>query len=169
MTGINLMLPSDKEVRMKSDKREEIRRSLRKLAEMYAIDLMEKTIALLYEECSADALIFNRSVSPASQEAERLGLVVDGRRFTVTFGGRTCLLRNTLPFKVLERLAERPNVYVSHEILLQDVWRGPRTDDAVRSVIKTLRSKLRQAGLVELATAIDGTSRGHFALRLRAN
>jgi hypothetical protein len=34
--------------------------------------------------------------------------VIDSSRFTVTLGGRTCRLGNTIPFRFLDRLAESP-------------------------------------------------------------
>jgi DNA-binding winged helix-turn-helix (wHTH) protein len=88
---------------------------------------------------------------------------------SVTFQGKDCFLGNTLPFKFLSHLARRPNAYVSYEDLLADVWRGVRSDSAVRSVVKALRARLRRAGLDGLADAIDGTVAGHYALKLPAH
>jgi DNA-binding response OmpR family regulator len=92
--------------------------------------------------------------------------VIDPSRFTISFRGRTCCLGNTMAFRFLVRLAERPGRYVSHQNLFEDVWDGQRSADAVRSVVRTLRQKLRQADLGELADAIDGSEPGHYALRL---
>ena len=92
--------------------------------------------------------------------------VIDHSRFTVTFGGRTCRLGNTIPFRFLARLAESPGRYVSHEQLVDDVWDGQGSDDALRSVVKHLRRRLREAGLDDLAGAINGLTPGHFVLRL---
>jgi hypothetical protein len=50
--------------------------------------------------------------------------------------------------------------------LLDDVWHCKRTKSAVKSVVKSLRIKLRVAGLTELAQAIDGSVYGHYALKL---
>jgi hypothetical protein len=84
-----------------------------------------------------------------------------------TSGGKTCFLGNTRPFRFLARLAQRPNAYIPYEDLLSDVWQGLLSDSAVRSVAKALRQRLRQAGLGDLADAIDGTVAGHYTLRLR--
>jgi DNA-binding response OmpR family regulator len=92
--------------------------------------------------------------------------VVDRARFTVTLGGRTCRLGNTIPFRFLARLADSPGRYVSHEQLIEDVWDGHGSDDALRSVVKHLRRRLREAGLDDLAGAIDGLTPGYFVLRL---
>ena len=89
-----------------------------------------------------------------------------GARFTVTLGGRTCRLGNTIPFRFLARLADSPGRYVSHEQLIEDVWDGHGSDDALRSVVKHLRRRLREAGLDDLAAAINGLTPGYFALRL---
>lgn len=94
--------------------------------------------------------------------------VVDRSRFEVTLAGRTCRLGNTIPFRFLARLAESPGRYVSHEQLIDDVWDGHGSDDALRSVVKHLRRRLREAGLDDLACAIDGLTPGHFVLRLGA-
>jgi DNA-binding response OmpR family regulator len=92
--------------------------------------------------------------------------LIDRESLSVTFHGKTCFLSNTIPFKFLCHLARRPNTYISHEELLSEVWQGYRSDAAVRSVVKTLRAKLRQAGLAALAEAIDGSAAGHYSLKL---
>ena len=92
--------------------------------------------------------------------------IIDHSRFTVTLGGRTCRLGNTIPFRFLARLAESPGRYVSHEQLIDDVWDGHGSDDALRSVVKHLRRRLREAGLDDLAGAINGLTPGYFVLQL---
>jgi DNA-binding winged helix-turn-helix (wHTH) protein len=93
-------------------------------------------------------------------------LVIEVDKFTVTYRRKSCFLGNTLPFRFLSRLAQRPNTFISHETLLSDVWDGNRTDSSIRSIVKTLRRKLRQAGLTDLADAIDGSVPGHYSLKL---
>ena len=73
---------------------------------------------------------------------------------------------NTLPFKFLERLARRPNQLVPCDQLLDDVWECYRSREAMRSVVKVLRQKLGQAGMQDLARAIDGTTARHYGLML---
>ena len=91
---------------------------------------------------------------------------MDHSTFSVRHEGGICFLGNTLPFRLLARLLRRPNSYVSHQILLDEIWEGIRSPEAVRSVVKTLRSKLRDAGLVTLSNSIDGKTRGHYAVFL---
>lgn len=92
--------------------------------------------------------------------------IIDQSRFTVTLGVHTCRLGNTIPFRFLARLAKSPGRYVSHEQLIDDVWDGQGSDDALRSVAKHLRRRLREAGLDDLAVAINGLTPGYFVLRL---
>jgi DNA-binding response OmpR family regulator len=151
---------------MDERKREQIRRTLRNMAEAHAsmIEFMEQALELLNEELALDPFTFWYTHKPKRRADVP---AVDHELFTVTFRGRTCFLGNTLPFRFISRLARRPNVYVANEDLLSDVWQGVRSDDATRGVVKRLRGALRRAGMAELAEAIDGTTTGHYALKLR--
>ena len=90
----------------------------------------------------------------------------DSASYSVCWRGKTCFLGNNLPFRLFERLVRWPNRFFSHDELLNEVWQGCRSPDAVRSVVKVLRRKLREAGMEELASAINGTVRNHLALTL---
>lgn len=92
--------------------------------------------------------------------------IADSASYTVVWRGKTCFLGNSLPFRLFEQLACRPNRYFSHDELLDDVWQGCRTPDAVRSVVKVLRRKLREADMDDLASAIKGNVRNHLGLTL---
>lgn len=92
--------------------------------------------------------------------------LVDPLTFTARWGKKVCFLGNTLPFRLLERLAGRPNQLFRYDILLQDVWDCMRSKEAVRSVVKVLRQKLRSAGMADLAAAIDGSTANHYGLML---
>ena len=92
--------------------------------------------------------------------------IVDRTTYAVHWGGKTCYLGNTLPFKFLERLARRPNQLVPCTQLFNEVWQCCRSREAMRSVVKVLRHKLSQAGMEELAGAIDGTTPHHYGLML---
>jgi DNA-binding response OmpR family regulator len=154
---------------MEARRRDQIQQSLRNLAESYRVtmELMEQTLAMLCEELSLDAVAYFQARSgPRVAQAEQSGFRIDPAVLSVHFRGKVCFLGNTLPFKFLCRLAQRPNAYVTYEDLLAEVWEGVRSDDAVRSVAKALRRRLRQAGLGELANAIDGTAPSHYALKL---
>jgi DNA-binding response OmpR family regulator len=154
---------------MNASKRDLIRRTLRNLAESHAatIELMEQALVLLSEELAIDAVSFWKSrKSAVSTSRSSKHLFIDHDRLQVAFHGRRCILGNTLSFRFLERLARRPNTYVTHDELLVDVWQGVRSESAIRSVVKRLRQTLRQQGLSELAAAIDGKSAGRYCLRL---
>jgi DNA-binding response OmpR family regulator len=154
---------------METDRRAQIQRSLRSLAKSHAatMALLEEMLALVCEEFSLDpSSYFEKTSLSTKTKGDKLGLSIDRGFWSVTFRGKACFLGNTLPFKFLSRLAERPNRYFSYDELLSDVWQGIRSESAVRSVVKTLRNKLRQSGMSDLAAAIDGSVFGHYALKL---
>jgi hypothetical protein len=154
---------------MTPDRREQIRRSLACLAESHAatMNLLEQTLTLLCEELSLDPLTYFRTQS--SSPGGYPGLAVDPGELVINFAGKKCFLGGRLPFRFLARLAQRPNRYFTYEELLADVWDGCcRSDASVRSVVKVLRRKLREAGMGELADAIDGTVPGRYALKLES-
>jgi hypothetical protein len=92
--------------------------------------------------------------------------MLDPTTFTVHWGKKSCYLGNTLPYRVLNHLAQHMDHYVSHQDLLDDVWGGHRSPSAVRNVVALLRARLIQAGLEDLALAIDGSNSGHYGLLL---
>lgn len=131
------------------------------------MDLMEQILSLLCEELALDPLSYFKTRPRLDSSTGQGSFLIDDMVLSIKFRGKICFLGNTLPFKFLSALAQRPNTYVPYEDLLAEVWHGAvRSDDAVRSVVKTLRSKLRNAGLAELADAIDGTVHGHYSLKL---
>ena len=100
---------------MNAQKREQIRRTLRSLAEAHVatMNLMEQTFSLLSEELAIDAFTFWRSHPPSPVSGvspERPS--VDKELLSVSFHGRSCFLGNTLPFRLFARLA--PPQCVSH-------------------------------------------------------
>jgi DNA-binding response OmpR family regulator len=156
------------------DKRKgEIAESLRRLVVSYRATVaeVEETLVALCRKLELDQIsILDRDLTFASaRQAPRYelsGLVIDRLTFTVRWRGRSCYLNNTLPFRLLERLARRPNQYVSCAQLLDDVWEGAiRSKAAIRSVVKVLRQKLSKAGMRDLASAIDGRTKGYYTLR----
>lgn len=153
---------------MNSDKREQIRRTLKSLAEAQAstIQLMEQAVTLFSDELALDPLSFWKSRQPALPTSSSSSPVADEELLEIRYRDRTCFLGNTLPFRFFARLTRRPNSYLTYEELLEDVWQGVRSDAAIRTVVKRLRSLLRRAGMAELAEAIDGSVPGRYALRL---
>ena len=94
------------------------------------------------------------------------GLVIDRERLTVSWNGSRCYMGYTIPFRLIERLARRPNQYVTYERLLDDIWGAPRSKSAIRSAVNNLRSQLNSAGMGDLAKAIDGSNSGRYGLIL---
>ncbi|HEY3325102.1 MAG TPA: winged helix-turn-helix domain-containing protein [Planctomycetota bacterium] len=83
--------------------------------------------------------------------------LIDESTLSVIWRGRTLHLGQTLKFRLLERLARRPNQYVTHLDLLQDVWHDEYTETAtIRSMVRELRRKLCGGGMTDLAAAIRG-------------
>ncbi len=102
----------------------------------------------------------------AESPLTRSGLVIDREKLTVSWNGSRCYMGYTIPFRLLVRLARRPNQYVTHECLLQDIWGGPRSKSAIRSAVNNLRSQLNSAGMGDLAKAIDGSNSDRYGLIL---
>lgn len=162
---MGLLFTSTRLPPMNTDRRDSIRDSLRCLAEAHAatMEVMERTCALLCAELALDPQECLRRPTAPEPPADHPHPVIDRSRFVVTFRGHSCRLGNTIPF--LARLAETPDQYVTHQDLIDDVWDGVCSDDALRSVVKHLRRRLRAAGLGELAEAINGLTPGHYALQ----
>jgi len=92
--------------------------------------------------------------------------LVDISTLSVYWQGRICSLRNTILFRLAARLARQPNQYITAGQLLADVWDGGvKSPDTIRSTVRNLRSRLRQAGMSDLAAAIHGTG-GRYGLIL---
>lgn len=93
-------------------------------------------------------------------------LHLDRATYSVRWEARSCFLGYTMAFRLLERLARQPNVYVSTDRLLGDLWEATRTSSTVRSTVCGLKAKLRAAGMNKLADMIDGSTPGHYGLFL---
>lgn len=89
---------------------------------------------------------------------------LDRSTFEVRYRGQRCALGATMGFRVLERLARRPNQYIHADALLEELWTAPRSYVTVRSTVCRLKARLRRAGLGEVADMIDGRTRGHYGL-----
>jgi hypothetical protein len=157
------------EASMDSSRRKQIQRSLCTVAESYAamMEFLQQAFGLLCEESSLDPFTYlHTRPLPTTTQGRGHSFRIEPNLLSVTFRGKTCFLGNTYAYKLLCRLARRPNTYVSYEELLADVWQGVRSNSAVRSAVKTLRSKLRRRGLTALAQAIDGVVPRHYRLKL---
>jgi DNA-binding response OmpR family regulator len=93
--------------------------------------------------------------------------IIDAGTFSVRWANRTCRLGNTVAFRLLARLARRPNHYLSYESLRDGIWDKCESDAAVQSAVKVLRRKLSAAAMADLAAVIDGSVSHHYALMLR--
>ena len=105
----------------------------------------------------------SRASSPNGDISARRPMI-DVATFSVHWDGKTCVLGNTLPFRLLERLGRRPNQFIHCDQLLDEVWQGLRSREAIRSVVKVLKQKLVQAGMDDLAASINGNQPYHYGL-----
>ena len=81
---------------------------------------------------------------------------IDDATLSVRWHGLACSLGATIPLRLLDRLCRRPNCFVSHEDLLQDVWHGARkSQNTVRSTVRRLKRSLEGAGMKGLAQCIQ--------------
>lgn len=156
-----------------TERKDQIAASLRGLATAYtkAMAQLEETLAVLCRELELgevapflEPLAAFRESQDDSDDTKRP--VADKMLLSIRWRGKSCFLGNRLPFWFFERLARRPNQYFSHGQLLDEVWEGLRTSSAIHTVVKTLRRKLVEANMADLAHAIDGSVYGHFGLRL---
>jgi len=92
-------------------------------------------------------------------------LVLCERTFEAQLGGRSCPLGNTIEFRLLARLNQRPGWYVSVAQLRADVWQDEHTTKyTIQRTVCNLRRRLRAHGLTDLV--IDGQQRDHYRLVL---
>jgi hypothetical protein len=137
-----------------------------------AVAHMQHAFSLIH---SVDPGIVERLASGAMTPSNPLSLVlpcpetsiVDAGTFSVRWANRTCRLGNTVAFKLLTRLARRPDQYPSYESLRDGIWDEWKSDAAVQSAVKVLRRELNAAGMADLTlrTASSIASSGILALR----
>jgi DNA-binding response OmpR family regulator len=152
---------------------EQIRSMVRSVAESCA--LVTQRIANLAEHLElhdgaargCDLLENFLGSRPVDAEALFGQPIIDTAAKTVTFQGCTCCIGNTLVFRMIERLARRPNQHISFDRLVRDVWDGnAKSDEAIRSLVKELRDRLRKSGMGSLASSIRGQNKS-YALVLK--
>ena len=92
--------------------------------------------------------------------------MMDQSTYCVTWRGKSLHLGHTRCFWLLARLVRRPNQYVPHLDLLNDVWDDEElTTATIRSTVCQLRRRLRKRRMHCLADAIRGHN-GHYILEL---
>ena len=133
------------------------------LIEMVAPGIVKRLASGDINPVSPQPISPDRLDTPASSSSLS---IIDEATFSVHWADRTCRLGNTVAFRLLKRLARRPNLFISYEVLLHDIWDECTSPEAVRSAVKVLRRKLIAAGMEDLAGAIDGSTFHHYALTL---
>lgn len=153
---------------MTSHPTNKIQETLRKMSAAHAAAMAASEEAMKLLAAEFEAIQPGKSHTVISQPLTTTPdrPVIDRAMLSVLYQGRSCFLGNTLPFRLLERLLRRPNQYVSHQQLQDDVWDGEPSPESIRSVVKELRRKLRCAGMDGLAKAINGKVARHYSLTL---
>ena len=91
---------------------------------------------------------------------------VDHTTLSVVWAGKQCYLGSTVLFRLADRLARRPNHFATETDLLRDVWDGDqKSPHTIRSAIRHLKQRLQDAGMDDLAAAIQCED-GRYALLL---
>jgi len=107
-------------------------------------DLADKIESAAIEAPDMPVGVSRRSHSP----------IVDPRTLSVRWNGHDCVLGGSIGFRLIQRLARRPNHYASHADLLDDVWGCQRSTSTVRSAVRDLRRRLVEANMPELARSL---------------
>jgi hypothetical protein len=119
-----------------------------------------------WQQAAHDDFPAAESTIPISSDLPSGNLVIDRNTFTTTYKGKSRELGNTVAFRLLERLAQSPGIYIPINTLIHDVWNGkPVSDEAVQRQASTLGTALKNAGIEGLV--IDGSQPGHYRLILR--
>jgi hypothetical protein len=139
-------------------------------AHVEAANILHELVFAVSDKGGMGARMGNATQLPANESPIQSFLphvpIADPNILAVRWKGKTCFLGKTLAFKLFARLARRPNHFLSHDLLLDEVWECRVTKEAIRSVVKMLKQKLRQAGMADLAAAIDGRRRECYGLIL---
>jgi DNA-binding response OmpR family regulator len=147
-------------------KNKQIREALTALAAAHAHAVVDIERAIESLSYVLDAQEQSEEFAALSIGNDLLRPKIDRETLSIAWKHRICFLGNTLPFLFIERLARSPNRYVSYEDLLEEVWGGDRKESTIRGVVKRLRDRLEEAGMSQLAKAIDGSVMGHYGLIL---
>ena len=135
-----------------------------------AAHILHELVFAIDENWGVDAGIGDVTPPPANESSRQSFVpqvpIADPDILAVRWKGKTCFLGKTIAFKLFARLARRPNHFLSHDLLLDEVWECRVTKEAMRSAVKTLKQKLRQAGMADLAAAINGRQRECYGLIL---
>jgi DNA-binding response OmpR family regulator len=153
---------------MTPESKQDIRIALRTIAENHAatMRILQQTLNLLSDQLEHEPRNF-RSRRSTVVLANSNAPFVDFGLLSIVHKGRHCFLGNTIPFRLIGKLIDRPNRYFSYRELRDEVWQCVVSDAAIRSVVKVLRAKLRKSRLHELAAAVDGSVARHYGLMLQ--
>jgi hypothetical protein len=142
-----------------------------------AVQLLQQVLAAqaTTERLVKQAVILMQAEASLAQNGRANGRAkpilpfVDHDALSIRWQRSACNLGATIPLRLFDRLCRRPNCFVCHESLLQDVWQGARKSKCtVRSTVRRLKRSLEGSGMAELARSIRCQG-GSYALMLGAN
>jgi hypothetical protein len=110
------------------------------------------------------------SISPQSNDCliVKNGLVIDPTQFTVACRGQQCVLGNTIPFALAERLARAEGRWFSFDELRDDVWKDSQAlDTTIGRTLRLLREKLNKAGVTGITIENPRKMKKHARLLIR--
>lgn len=89
--------------------------------------------------------------------------IADTETFTAKFRDHKVPLGNTLEFALFERLSRKPGIYISNAVIASEVWNDEDVPKlTIQRTVSNLRRRLSNTGL-----EIDGTNKGHYALKVK--
>jgi DNA-binding response OmpR family regulator len=106
-----------------------------------------------------------KDAAALSQRRSEFRPIADPLTMRIEWRGKTCTLGHTTLFKLFKRLVRHPNAYVSYAQLRDEVWSGVKADETIRSAVRHLKRRLKDAGMSDLAASIKGENH-HYALVL---
>lgn len=102
-----------------------IQRTLKILPQSHAstIELMEQVLALFSEERDLAPIAFwqSRKKSNHLKNRSKSIPIIDEQLLAVRYQDRLCHLGSKLPYRLFKRLLQGPNIYFTHDELLNDV------------------------------------------------
>ncbi|MCE9591312.1 MAG: winged helix-turn-helix domain-containing protein [Planctomycetes bacterium] len=136
------------------------------------VTILEELTSLLTVAAELSRRACDRAVVIESKQTGRLPkegdgasrrgvLFVSSATCSVEWRGHRCVLGPSLPFRLLYCLSGHPGRFFPYGLLMEQVWRGHVSDEAVRAIVKRLRRSLKDAGMADLAAAICGQDRSY--------
>lgn len=124
------------------------------------LDLLGRMHAAHQEAATCAARIQRLLLEPGVREpleAEQRLPLADAATMSIYWNDQVCHIPSQIRFRLFQRLARRPNFFVTYRQLQLEVWDGDqRCRSTLRGTVRQLRRDLRAGGMHDLADAIRG-------------